>query len=306
MINFNKFKIGMRTIKTGLAVSISMFIATLMNLKSPIFVGIGAIMAMQSSVSESFNAGINRMLGTIVGALVGLIFSFIFPQNFIFLGIGIIIVIHIHYIFNWKKSLTLSAIVFMAIFLNSENARIPYAINRIIDTFIGIAVAVLVNYFIFAPNNKTNLLLSLKQLYKSSKSMVYDFVRGRDISLIDLKSQVNLIRESNIKLKEDMDLNFYKTAKTELINTILSIMDDIYMEIKNIAKLQKESTINEENLALLQKLSLQINHDNFDEINDLDIVYNFHLNNILNNLIEIEDLLEKVMTNFGASHQNRS
>ncbi|MBC8589149.1 FUSC family protein [Paratissierella segnis] len=306
MIDFRKFKIGMRTIKTGLAVSISMFIATLLNLKSPIFVGIGAIMAMQSSVSESFNAGVNRMLGTIVGACVGLIFSFIFPQNFIFLGIGIIIVIHIHYIFDWKKSLTLSAIVFLAIFLNSETARITYAINRIIDTFIGVAVAVLINYFVFTPNNKTNLLLSLKQVYNNTKLMVYDFIRGRDVSLIDLKSQMDLIRDSNLKLKEDMDLTSHKTANTELINIILSIMDDIYLEIKYIAKLQKESTISKENLALLRKLSMQIKQDDSDEIKDLDIVYNFHLNNILNNLIKSEDLLEKIMIDLDVSPQNRS
>jgi hypothetical protein len=83
-------------------------------------------------------------------------------------------------------------------------------------------------------------------------------------------------------------------------------MDDIYLEIKYIAKLQKESTISKENLALLRKLSMQIKQDDSDEIKDLDIVYNFHLNNILNNLIKSEDLLEKIMIDLDVSPQNRS
>ncbi len=45
----------MRTIKTALAVSLTIFIAQVLNLKSPFFAGIAAIIAMQSSVSESFN-----------------------------------------------------------------------------------------------------------------------------------------------------------------------------------------------------------------------------------------------------------
>lgn len=297
MDNFKKYKIGMRTVKTGIAVSLSMFIASFINLKSPIFVGIGAIMAMQSSVSESFNAGINRMLGTIVGAIVGLLFSFIFPQNFIFLGLGIIIVIHIHYLFNWKKSLTLSAIVFMAIFLNSESARIPYATNRIIDTFIGISVAVLVNYFLFTPKKKTDLLLSLDQLVHLSKSIICNILSGADISLTELKSQIDFFRESNFKIKEDVDLNFYKTTNTQLIKNILSIMDEIYTESRYLIKINN-AKINDENLILLEKLSLNISQNNLENTDELNIVYNYHLNNILKKTIEIEEILKRLMTDF--------
>ena len=85
-MQFNiRYKIGMRTIKTGLAVAVSLFIAQLMNLKSPIFVGIAAIVSMQTTVNESLVAGKNRMLATFVGAVIGLIFSYILPYNYFFI-----------------------------------------------------------------------------------------------------------------------------------------------------------------------------------------------------------------------------
>src|SRR5690554_7132665 len=142
-MNIRKYRIGMRTIKTGLAVSISVMIAELVGLSSPLFVGIGAISTMQASVSESFAMGKNRILGTIMGALVALVMSYLFPSNILFLALGIIIVIHFLNLLGWKKSITLSAIVFLAVFLNHEEAMIPYATNRVLDTFIGIVVGML-------------------------------------------------------------------------------------------------------------------------------------------------------------------
>ena len=94
-------KIGMRTIKTALAVSLTIFIAQVLNLKSP-FAGIAAIIAMQSSVSESFNMAKNRMLSTILGAITALLFSLIAPENPFFIAIGVIIIIYLCNIFNWK------------------------------------------------------------------------------------------------------------------------------------------------------------------------------------------------------------
>lgn len=161
------FKIGMRTFKTGLAVTISFMICSLLNSKSPIFAGIGAIMAMQASVSESFIAGKNRMLGTFVGAFIGLLFSLALPYNPFFIGIGVIITIHLCYIMGWNKALQLSAIVFMSIALNPNlEAKLSYALFRIIDTFIGIIVGMLINYFISAPNMEKKIKSSLETLYK--------------------------------------------------------------------------------------------------------------------------------------------
>lgn len=47
MEKFKRYKLGMRTLKTGLSVAIGVFVAQLLNLRSPVFVVISAVMAMR-------------------------------------------------------------------------------------------------------------------------------------------------------------------------------------------------------------------------------------------------------------------
>lgn len=293
MNNTTQYKIGLRTLKTGIAVGLSMYIASLFNLKSPIFVGIGAIMAMQSSVSASFIEAKNRMLGTFIGALTGLFFSYLLPQNYLFLGIGIIVVIYIHNLFGWNKSLTLSAIVFLAIFLNNEGARIPYATNRLLDTFIGITVSVLVNYFIAAPNIKKSFLEAKIHLHELSKDLVYNIVSNQgEINLEDFSKEF-LSLENNFSLyKQELDMNVSNNHISEASINILTMMAEINKDIRTILTLDMRPILNEHNSKLFNDL-YSVNFTPHSRENDeMDIVYNYHLKRILKNLIEIEVLLK--------------
>ncbi|SHH86208.1 FUSC family protein [Clostridium grantii] len=147
-------KIGMRNIKTAIAVVLALGISRLMKTEYPFYSAIAAIISMQSSIIESFRVGKNRMLGTIVGAAVGLIFFLISPGNLILSGIGIVVVIYICDSLGWNKAVSIACIVFCVIMTNLSG-RNPffYSISRILDTFIGIIIAVAVNYIIKPPNN---------------------------------------------------------------------------------------------------------------------------------------------------------
>lgn len=293
MNNATQYKIGLRTLKTGIAVGLSMYISSLFNLKSPIFVGIGAIMAMQSSVSASFIEGKNRMLGTFVGALTGLFFSYFLPQNYLFLGIGIIVVIYIHNLFGWNKSLTLSAIVFLAIFLNNQDARIPYATNRLLDTFIGVTVSVLVNYFIAAPNIKKTFLEAKVHLYELSKELVYNLVNNQgEINLEDFSKEF-LSLETNFSIyKQELDMNVSNNNISESSINILTMMYEINNDIRTILRLDMRPILNDNNSKLFNYLFVASYTPHAKEKDEMDIVYNYHLNRILKNLIEIEVLLK--------------
>ncbi|MBL4936645.1 FUSC family protein [Clostridium sp. YIM B02515] len=150
-------KIGMRNIKTAIAVVISMIISKLLNMEYPFYTVIASIISMQSSVEASFKAGRNRMLGTLIGALIGFILSSIMPGNIILIGIGIVAVIYICNIFNWEQSTSIACVVFCAIMINLKGGSpFFYSVNRLVDTFIGITVAVGVNYFIAPPKSYEN------------------------------------------------------------------------------------------------------------------------------------------------------
>lgn len=291
-----KHKLGMRTFKTGLSVALGMLIAQLFNLRSPIFVVMSAIMAMKSSVSDSFIQGKNRMISTLVGITVGLILSYILPQNPLFLGLGIILVIYIHNLFDWKDSTTLSAMVFSVVFMNTDTGRLAYAVNRTIDTFIGIIISMLVNYFIASPNKESIFLQGVENIYEDSRKIVYNLVRGKSIDIEEIKTVILKSEAEYEALKQEIDMNFYRTDAESKYNTIFRLLDDIYNSISTLAKfkLKPRPILTLENIELMQDLYNLAIFSNFDyELEDLDIVYNYHLDELLNSLLQIEILLEK-------------
>lgn len=145
-------KIGMRNIKTAISVSISILISRALKMEYPFYTAIASIITMQSSVEASFVVGRNRMLGTLVGAFVGFICASIKPGDALLAGAGIVLVIYLCNLLEWRDSSSIAGVVFCAIMLNLKaGSALFYSVNRILDTFVGIAVAVLVNYFLMPP-----------------------------------------------------------------------------------------------------------------------------------------------------------
>lgn len=292
MLKLKKFKIGLRTLKTGAAVGFSMFLVELLNLESPLFAGIGAISSMQSSVSESFKSGKTRMLGTFLGAIIGLIFSSLLPHNYFFLSIGIIMIITINNLFGWKKTLQLSCYVYLSIFLNDVDERIHYATYRLLATFVGIAVGTLINYFIAAPDVKKIFMESKTNIYKTSKSLVYNLIyKDTEIRLEDLTKELNSLEDSFKLHKQEFNYNFTKSKISESSAEVIQMTDEIYNDLHTIIRLDMKPILNEKNADLFKQIYSSEFIKSSREKDELDIVYNFHLNRILNNLIEIEKRL---------------
>ena len=81
MENLKLPKIGLRTIKSGIAV----FLCLALLPSEPFFACLTAIICLQDTVYNSIHMGINRGAGTILGACFGLIFLFFFRtlENYI-------------------------------------------------------------------------------------------------------------------------------------------------------------------------------------------------------------------------------
>lgn len=157
-MNFSFKKLGMRNIKTAIAVVISILISNGLKMESPFYAAIASIISMQSSVENSFKTGRHRMLGTLVGALVGYLCALIDPGNPFLTGAGIVCVIYLCNLLNWKESSSIAGVVFCVIMLNLKgNSPIVYSVNRIIETFVGIIVAIVVNYFVLPPKKKNEV-----------------------------------------------------------------------------------------------------------------------------------------------------
>ncbi|WP_409227680.1 FUSC family protein [Gudongella sp. SC589] len=286
-----KYKIGMRTIKTAIAVSIGLFIAEVFNLQSPLFVGIGAIHAMQATVSESFETGKNRILGTVMGGIVAVIFALYLPRNQIFMGLGIILVIHILNLVGWKKAISLSAIVFIAVSLNHDFEIIPYALSRILDTFVGIAIGVLVNYFVAAPSSNKMFEKYAERMIHGAKDYAYKLVVGRHkVDLKDFKSELTKIEKIFELIQSETKINLVKKKGLPESEITLKIIYDVYSDLSALQMMQHIAIISPDNLDLLERLySFTPIWEKKAIIAENDIIFNYHLQRLLKNLIYLLD-----------------
>lgn len=141
-------KIGSRNIKTAISVFICISIFQLLNRPYPFYACIAAVICMKNNFQNSFVIGKNRMIGTTIGGLIGLVLSLIVGNPSIVVGLGIVLVIYSCNLCKQSDSIVIACIVFIAIMTNLKGTpSYIYAINRIIDTFIGIIVSILVNVF---------------------------------------------------------------------------------------------------------------------------------------------------------------
>lgn len=155
--SFQLPKLGLRNIKTAVAVSLCMIVFNMINRENPFFACIAAVFCMKDTVSNSIYMGINRIVGTIIGGFIGIILiylstkiPFLYSISPIVTGMGISISIYICTLLKKGESVIVSCIVISGIMINNSSQfhSYTYAISRSIDTIIGIIIAILVNKYL--------------------------------------------------------------------------------------------------------------------------------------------------------------
>lgn len=151
-------KIGMRNIKTAAATALCALVYMFFN-RSPAFACIGAIFGMGGNLEQSKLHGGNRFFGTIIGGLIGMamfrIHICFYPDGstnlllapLLFLGVMLLIVAC--RVFKWPGGIQPGGVVLCIILFNTPvETYISYSLNRMFDTGVGFAVALLVNWIL--------------------------------------------------------------------------------------------------------------------------------------------------------------
>jgi uncharacterized membrane protein YgaE (UPF0421/DUF939 family) len=139
----------MRNVKTSLAAFLSVGISYLLKLEFPFFTAISTIFTIGSPKETPLKAGRIRMLGSLVGACVGVGLALIKPGNVFLCGLGMMVIVYICSILEWDNAIPIAGVIFMAIMLGKDIKNpLQYSVNRILNAFGGIVVAVAVDYAI--------------------------------------------------------------------------------------------------------------------------------------------------------------
>lgn len=150
-----RLHIGMRMIKTSIAVFICGMIGWLRG-ESTLFSMVAAVLCMQPSREKTLTTAANRTLGTFIGGLFGVValyisalcgFNDIKPLYYLFISLVLLPVILLSVQLRMRDIAALSCIVFISITVNhrSDGQFWLDAVQRTLDTLIGIGVALVIN-----------------------------------------------------------------------------------------------------------------------------------------------------------------
>lgn len=115
--------VGMRTLKTSLAIFVALIVSDIFKLQYPFFTVIAIIVVMQNTINETYQMGINRILGTALGGLAGILYIGFIASDYWILDrimIGVITLFIILILIKMKatKAISISLIVFLSICIN--------------------------------------------------------------------------------------------------------------------------------------------------------------------------------------------
>lgn len=291
-------KVGMRTVKTIIAVVLTLEISKALNMNSPILAGIAAIMTVEASVSKSFKTGKFRMYGTVLGGVIALLITFLAPTNSITIAIGLFTILYIANLLEWKSAVRMGMIVFLVVIVGYDEGgdRFSYAFNRTIDTFLGVLVGTTINYFIRPPKVEVKIDGIIDEMIDEVRKyvdvLVWDNLKP---SLGELKDDLIYIEENYKVLKRDLKLKVYVDDTLSEYNEIFINFQNIQSHLRVIKLLKKRLYIKEENKELLEDMfQKKVPEVEKKELEDLDIIYNYHLEKILCDLKNIEDIYEEI------------
>lgn len=152
------FKIGGRTGKTILAVFLCFLVDSIRKSGVPFYAAIAAILCIQRNSKDSIRVAVNREMATVIGGIWGMLILLIerniyFIPNellrYLFLSCMLIPIINFSVLIKQEKGTFLMCVVFLCITVThgSDENPFTFGLNRIVDTTIGIIVALFVNRF---------------------------------------------------------------------------------------------------------------------------------------------------------------
>ena len=162
----NIFHIGMRNFKTALAATLCAALYFVLSgvpglnfTRNPTFACIGAIFGIGTDMGHSWVSGGNRFFGTIIGGFIGMGLFHLYVQFYpdgeprplmlLLLFVGVMVLVLACLISKWPGGIQPGGVVLCIILFNTPvDTYISYSLNRMFDTGVGFAVALLVNWLL--------------------------------------------------------------------------------------------------------------------------------------------------------------
>lgn len=273
LMNFN---IGPRIMKTGLAVALTILIATALKLELVVVAVITSVVAMQPSIMRSVSYIKEVALSNVIGVVFALAGAFTLGLHPISIGITVILAIAVNIKLGWVKTVNITILTIAIIMLSGdESINLMYLVDRLSLILIGVSSAFLVNALVFPPNHQ-KLLYELINEAMDKTSFLLRVIPNKTMKVKELKT-----KETELK----------KTMK-EISNYLEIIMDEKgRMFIRNRFNFMRDIVIFKQMLKVIELEFLLIENleSKIDNIEAISVNQSFLVKKLVAKIVEYQE-----------------
>ena len=227
----------MRTVKTGLAVIVTLAVSSLGLVINPIYATLGTVLVMQQTIRDSFLTAKNRLLGTAIGGLIAYLIALKFAGNDLLIGVGVIVVICVCNKLKLSEGISIALTVLLSILIEIEtNNPLVYSTIRVWDTSIGVLIGVLINYCVAQPNYKKAMEEKLSVFNQSLNQLVLE--KDCLFTIEELGKFKDQMHELDASYRQYIaDLPFQSFDGSKELEEVLDLCHDAYFHAKSLCLL---------------------------------------------------------------------
>ena len=295
-----RFRIGMRTIKTVLAVIIAMLLVET-NISSYSHLSLamlGAVAAVQPSFKESIDSSRAQIVGTITGGIVGSLLLLTPLPTIVITGIAVVVVITVYNLFHINYAPSRPILVVVILCTTPDEQPFVYAAARLWDTVIGIAVGLVINTLVFPYDNSRQIRFAMESLDKMLLRFLEEMFDGDDTlpDADNMESQVDAMERMLKIFSQQRLFSHLKTQRQEV--AMFRICEGkakaLVARTQLLARMGTPGHLSQETYDRLIDAGANIKDlPHVGDFDERDIVINYHVKQILSLRRDLLDALSR-------------
>ncbi|NLP45149.1 MAG: hypothetical protein GX351_11060 [Peptococcaceae bacterium] len=157
--------IGPRTLKSGIAVAISVYICMYFHIEPPLFAATSAVVCLQQSLGKSLRNALEQFIVNLAAIGVGIILGLTVPVLFLSMALAtVIVILFCTKVFKAKNQIVLAIISAIFVLASPQDQFLEQAVSRSLAIMIGIVTANVINFTIAPPHYEKKLVDKLIEL----------------------------------------------------------------------------------------------------------------------------------------------
>jgi uncharacterized membrane protein YccC len=295
-----KIHIGLRTIKTTVAIVISMIIVDYLGTSASklIFAMLGAMAAVQPTFKDSVDSCLAQIVGVLFGALASIVLLALPVPPLVATGIGMVLVITLYNTLRIAFSPSLPCFIVVMMCTTPDIRPVAYAMERIWDTAIGLGTGMIINTLVFPYDNSRQIRATVESLDKELIVFLEDMFDGDDVLPdVDVMSRKVDAMYRQMRVFSNQKLLLHLRRQREKIETFRQCerkVRELLARMEVLSQMGTPARLSDENRKALEDCGAVILDERILEVpTERDIVMNYHIRQVLRRRQELLDALEK-------------